>query len=81
MPAWLIDFLPRRFGTRRGFTRLLAFIGFLGSAGYSLFVDRFGLVSALFDGVLSALLIFLAFWYLSRNLSGFVQEPEKSNRR
>jgi hypothetical protein len=74
MPSWLIDHLPRRLRTRRGFTQLLAGVGFLASAGYSLFVDGYGLVSSLLDGVLSGVFIFFFFWYLSRNLTGF--EPK-----
>lgn len=55
---------------------LLTAVGFLVSAGYSLFVDRLGLVTASADGVFSALLIFLVFRYLSRNMSGFDPEPD-----
>jgi len=74
VPYWLIGHLPRRFRTRPGFTQLLAAAGFLASAGYSLFVDGYGLVPSLLDGVLSGLFVFLLFWYLSRGMTGFEKE-------
>jgi hypothetical protein len=77
VPAWLIDRLPARFRTRKGFTLLLALVSFLGSGGYSLLIERYDPVSSLLDGCGSALFVFLFFWFVSRNMTGFAPEPNR----
>jgi hypothetical protein len=67
----LIERLPTRFRTRRGFSFLLGIVAFFGYGGWYLSQGR-GVLSSLLSGVVSGLGTFLFFWWLfSREGSGF----------
>jgi hypothetical protein len=71
MPAWLIDRLPPRFQTRRGFAAMLSGVAFFGYSGYNLFERGYNLGIALLFGCLSAAGVFIFLWIIFRNMSGF----------
>jgi hypothetical protein len=67
----LIQHLPSRFRTRRGFASLLGILAFFGYGGWYLSQGQ-SVVSSLLSAILSGLGAFLFFWWLfSRQFSGF----------
>jgi hypothetical protein len=67
----IVELLPSRFRTRRGFSALLGIVAFLGYGGWHLIHGDSPLIS-LVAGVGSALVAFLFFWLVfSRIGTGF----------
>jgi len=67
----LIQRLPPRLRTRRGFASLLGVLAFFGYGGYYLSQGQ-SVLSSLLAAILSGLGAFLFFWWMfSRQFSGF----------